>query len=291
MEDRWAGEGPTGDAYRPEGHLFADDLDLFGEGSLFQLLCTARTEVGAATLAAWLLEPAPLEEGRSRQEAVRLLAPRLDLREDFALAGEDVRSALGRHDVQAWARTPRRLEGRRIRAVLGALAVVTTTSFVAWAFFGASPLPFAVSGLLQFLVSLPLRARVDAVLGEADRPSQDLALASQLLERFEAEGFEAGRLGELRATLQADGAPPSKHIAALVRLMEFVDARRNQIFLPISWLLALGTQLAFSIEGWRARHGESMVVWLESPRGTRGSPGLRGVCLRASRRSLSRAGG
>jgi hypothetical protein len=42
MEDRWAGTGQTGDRFRTEDHVYADDLDLFGKGSLFELLSTAR---------------------------------------------------------------------------------------------------------------------------------------------------------------------------------------------------------------------------------------------------------
>ncbi len=48
LEDRWAGRGATGDRFLDRGHAYARDLDLFGDGSLFQLLCTARTPIGEA---------------------------------------------------------------------------------------------------------------------------------------------------------------------------------------------------------------------------------------------------
>ncbi len=41
LEDRWAGSaGEPGERFRSDQHLFADDLDLFGRGSLFELLST-----------------------------------------------------------------------------------------------------------------------------------------------------------------------------------------------------------------------------------------------------------
>jgi len=43
LEDRWAGRGVSGDRFLDRSHAYARDLDLFGDGSLFQLLCTART--------------------------------------------------------------------------------------------------------------------------------------------------------------------------------------------------------------------------------------------------------
>src|SRR5215471_8969322 len=61
LDGQWAGAGETGAAYLKPEHLYAQDLDLFGKGSLFELLCTARTHIGEETLAAWLLAPAAPE--------------------------------------------------------------------------------------------------------------------------------------------------------------------------------------------------------------------------------------
>ncbi len=57
--DQWMGKGETGDRFSDPSHPYARDLDLFGKGSLFELLCDARTPVGEETLAKWLLSPAP----------------------------------------------------------------------------------------------------------------------------------------------------------------------------------------------------------------------------------------
>ena len=53
IEDRWVGGG-SGDRFVDDQHLYANDLDLFGRGSLFELLSIARTRAGEETLAAWL---------------------------------------------------------------------------------------------------------------------------------------------------------------------------------------------------------------------------------------------
>lgn len=58
IEDRWAGGGEPGERFRNPDHLYANDLDLFGPGSLFELLSIARTRAGEDTLAGWLLAPA-----------------------------------------------------------------------------------------------------------------------------------------------------------------------------------------------------------------------------------------
>jgi hypothetical protein len=40
VEDRWAGTGATGEQFNDPHHVYASDLDLFGRGSLFELLST-----------------------------------------------------------------------------------------------------------------------------------------------------------------------------------------------------------------------------------------------------------
>ena len=46
LDDHWAGIGPSGERYASREHPYAKDLDLFGHGSLYQLLLAARTRMG-----------------------------------------------------------------------------------------------------------------------------------------------------------------------------------------------------------------------------------------------------
>jgi hypothetical protein len=95
IQDRWAGRGQSGDRFDVPHHIYAADLDLFGKGSLFELLSTARTRMGEDALAQWLLSPSPTEEIRQRHEAVSELRNQLDFREELAVLGED--SGVGVH--------------------------------------------------------------------------------------------------------------------------------------------------------------------------------------------------
>ncbi|MFV1957803.1 MAG: DNA mismatch repair protein MutS [Planctomycetota bacterium] len=264
IEDRWAGRGSTGEAVREVEHVYAADLDLFGEGSLFQLLSTARTRAGEAMLARWLLEPACADTVRRRQGAVADLRPRVELRETLAVVGGEISSALDRAVVLTWGAVPPRLAGVWLPRVLAPLGIATAGLGLGW-LFGPWPLaPFLVAAVVQGALVLPLARRVQEVLAAADRPAQDLDLVARLLAHLERTRFESRHLVDLQRRLETRGRPPSKTIARLTRLLDFVDARRNQIFLPVSWLLALGTQLAFAIERWRQVHGRDLAVWIEA---------------------------
>ena len=102
LANQWQGKGEAGERFRDANHVYAEDLDLFGKASLFELLCTARTAAGEDALAQCLLQPANAEAASGRQQAVRELSMKLDLREDLALLGEDVRSQVRADVLTRW---------------------------------------------------------------------------------------------------------------------------------------------------------------------------------------------
>ena len=109
LEDRWAGSGEAGSQFIDNSHAYADDLDLFGDGSLFQLLSTAQTTTGTETLSGWLLQPAEPEVIRHRQAAVADLATRPQLLEDLYTVGVEARDAVDSISLMKWATTPKQL--------------------------------------------------------------------------------------------------------------------------------------------------------------------------------------
>src|SRR5688572_1192110 len=139
----WPGAGDAGERFQPAQHLYSADLDLFGEGSLFELLATCRTEGGRVMLARWMLAPALPDEILARQEAIRELVPDLDLREQLAVEGDDMRATVDPAPLQAWAVMPRRLPGGGIEAAVRILPVLVLASLV-WLNQGGSWVPVLV---------------------------------------------------------------------------------------------------------------------------------------------------
>ncbi|MEW5982587.1 MAG: DNA mismatch repair protein MutS [Acidobacteriota bacterium] len=262
LDHRWAGQGVAGERFLDPEHLYAADLDLFGRGSVFELLCTARTRAGEEALAAWLLSPAGPDEVAARQAAVRELTPRLDLREDLALRGTDVRAGLHPDELAAWATAPAALGSSLTRGIAAALCAAGIATLGLWWADLIGPLPFLVVVAADILVAWPLRGRVRRVLDDVESARQDLVLLLQLLERLERERFSSQRLMTLRAALDTGGVAPSRRIRSLERLIDLADARRNQLFAPLSYLLLWGTQFAHAFEAWRARCGPAIPGWL-----------------------------
>jgi hypothetical protein len=282
LDERWAGTGDGGERYlraslagRSE-HLYAGDLDLFGRGSLFELLAVTRTSSGADTLARWLLEPATPAEVRERQAAVADLRDRPRLREEIYVLGEAVHALVeepGERStgapLQSWAAAPEQLgRFRALRALLPLLAAINVAAAAGWLFWDFGPRPLLVLGLLETVAFLFLRRRVlDAVRG-IDRAARDLAVLAELLDRVEAESFAAPWLTRRAEALRhgdsgaREDESPGGRVRALQRLVDLLDSRRNPLFAPLGALVLWTTQLAFAVEAWRRRHGSSVSRWM-----------------------------
>ena len=261
LDDRWAGTGATGDRFLDPEHPYAQDLDLFGHGSLFELLSTARTDVGEETLAQWLLTPASLAVVRARQKAVTELRPKLDLREDLALLGEGVPSGESARGLAAWANSPHWNISPWTRPLATGISLLTLLTLVLW-FAGYSPIPFLLVAIVRQIYLYRLRVPIERVISEVDGPGNNLSLLSDILKRLEDERHESPLLTELRAALDVDGSPPSKQISLLNRLIELLDSRRNIVFAPAAAILLWPLQCAISIERWRQSSGPAVGRWL-----------------------------
>jgi len=256
--------GNTGECYSDPKHPYAEQLDLFGPQSLYALLSQAQTAGGQERLAGWLLAPADPAEIRARQAAAAELAPRLALREDLFALGPEAREGLRPEALVAWATAPRRLGGTAQRAALALLVALSSLALLSALARGSGFEWVALLVATQLAVGLALGGRVEEVLSAIAARERDLRSLALLLRRVEAERFAAPRLVALRAALDSHGAPPSRRIAQLHRIVSVLDWRRNQLFAPVAAFWMWGTELAFALEAWRARHGARVAGWLDT---------------------------
>ena len=263
LQDRWSGIGSSGDRFGDAEHLFAQDLDLFGEGSLFQLLNTAQTRTGEETLACWLRTPADPTEVASRHEAVRDIQPQLTLRERLATAGADVRAAVQPATLVAWATEPAVLDGVWPRILAAVLTVLTCAAVTAWA-TGATPsLPMLLALVATGTFANRCRKRTEHVMHAADEPARELIVLGRVCHLLRNASYESPRLRALVASLETTEGEVYRVARQLQRLVERHDWQHNIIFAPFAFVLFWQVHCAFAVEAWRKRHGGAVAAWLQ----------------------------
>jgi MutS-like protein len=265
LADCWSGRGTAGLRYLDRGHLYADDLDLFGRGSLFELLCQARTRLGEDVLAQWLCAPADAATIRRRQEAVEELRGNADLREKIALLRAEVHEDLDQNRLIAWSQERARPVSGWIRvgAVLLALLSLAALTVAATTDVGAAP--FLLTLIIDGVVSVSYGRKTRRLARTADEAASGLAILSQVLAIIEGQRFRSTLLVEISRRLETKGLPPSRQIARLERLIDYMNnSLRNQFFVPIAFVLRLPVHLVHAIETWRARLGPHIPDWLRA---------------------------
>jgi hypothetical protein len=262
IEDRWSGQGATGDRFATIAHIYAADLDLFGHDSLFQLLSQARTRMGEDTLAQWLLSPGALPAIKARQASIVDLRERLDLREEIAVLGETAAVGVRPEALLAWAQAPNQLPHRwllQIGFLLPALAIIAA---VIWSVKGLMT-PFILILLIEAAVMYVVRNRIAAVLRDTDNAFHDLKLFAGLLVRIERGSFTSSTLQELVHRLSSQARSASATIARLARVIDFADARNNPFLRPLDTPLFYSVHVALAAERWRRDHGKVVREWVD----------------------------
>jgi hypothetical protein len=262
----WSGKGVSGDEFSRTGHLYERDLNVFGAGSMFELLCTTRSQLGQGRLASYLLDLPDRNETMARQEAVKELQPRSGLREQICLLGKYSFQGCDWEPFREWLDSPQVLVYRVLSWILPATSIalvlaasIRLTPPEAGLWTRAAPflIPLVAA---QVLLALSLRDRVRPVLERSRSIGHEIKLFRQGLELLEAQSFHSAKLKDLTERVKGAGGAVRK----LNRLIKAVDECNQDWFYLPSRVLLVDTQLGLAIERWKARHGEDLRTWLDA---------------------------
>jgi hypothetical protein len=217
-------------------HPYANDLDLTGHGSLQQLVDTAQTPAGHATVLDWLLSGAPGNEIRRRQVIAAEVAGAGIWRENLAVAGFNGGQPSGDLErLLVWLeRTSQR--GVGVRHLLAfALAGITLLVAVP-ASFGI----IALVWLLPFLFANALLRFASPFAGELGAISTHVRSLRQyraVLPVAEAIPGESPEVRSVRSTFRPGGESASRQLAELDRALACVIPAGAILWLPLQLLL------------------------------------------------------
>jgi hypothetical protein len=258
----------------PQYEAVANDLDIFGQASLYQLISQAHTPFGRRALRDWLLEPAPAAEIVDRQRAIAFLAPADDVREQIVLRGRMLSlNDRGTLAFVEWAESPPYLTARpwllwmiRITPVLqvllliGALTGLVNVSFAFLAIVAITCVHLAIFAIRG--------GRISDTLERVMNRTHDVREYVPLLEIIAALPPDVPLFAKLHAHMGPTPAAPLQQLAALTRLIRFANLRRDGLFgIPyyLSQLIFLTDfHVVALMENWQRANGTAVRRWLEA---------------------------
>ena len=269
LDGEWAGVGPDGGEFLDPLHSYAGDLDIFGVGSLFQLLNSPITPGGTKTLATWLAPavdqglPAA-ETVLHRQNAVRMLREQLDLRERLAVIGPTKQSQADAKQLQSWLSNPGGLTAAWIRIVGLLLGAVGIAALIFW-YTSGSPSALILVVLVQLGFLYRLREPLTAIKQHSEHAVFELRRIEQVVTALESVAGDDSEINRLRSELVEDNTRASDTIHQLERTVsQYENMRHNLLIAPLAFLSMVSLQFACAIDRWRTKHGPHVDRWFQA---------------------------
>ena len=256
-----------GNAYLPKDHFYAADIDIFGHASLFQFLNRTSSDMGAAQLSQWLLEPAGAQDILSRQAAVKELSAKISWRQELQSYGNEnsIKTATYQR-LQQWLHEPTLFlqfkHWKWLRIVLPFISTsIVIAALAGWISIGIMYFSLLIFAAIAYQVNTlvsPLHDRLSKMVNELEGLSQSIAL-------IENETFHADLLIQLKQQYNSQAGEASVHISRLKKILDRLDLRYNIVLsAPLNLLLLWNLQQVLDLEKWKQQHAADVANWFHA---------------------------
>ncbi len=276
LDGKWRAFPTTGAGYAPPGHPFADDLDVFGASSLFQLLDATETPFGRDALGRALASGAIEDDAPptrtwhanlpQEQDAVRELAAAVAWREQLSVEGALLRTDAPKPEpFLAWAVGKTAVEiPSAVYLLAHVLPVVAVLVGVAAPTLGLPKATWLLVVLAEIAIAMRYRAGTAATIEAVSAHAGGFARYGSVFAVAISEARSSPRLERVLGQMRISGSNRGvvREMAELERIVAFVDARRNEVFrLFVGPVLMWDLHCAVRLERWRRRSGKDVPSW------------------------------
>lgn len=243
---------------------YVADLDIFGDGSLFQLLNRTTTSHGSDALASLLQQP-PLEKKtiEEKQQAIAQLATQTELRQQITAHGLLHGEKEGNlHQIQSWLQMPPVLKDfawvRWMRIALPVWNMAAVGYYLI-----TDKYNIIVPGvLLSWMIIGGLATRIKRQHELLSKQQSILDQYGSILQLFSS--IDAGSSTLLQQE-QVVAKQAHQSIRQLARLASAFDQRLNLLVnLFLNSFFLYDVQCLWRLEEWKARHQQDFSNWINS---------------------------
>lgn len=250
-----------------DDHAFANDLDIFGDNSLFQMINTTRTLSGRKKLGEILsLKKLPTKkEIEEKQEAIKELGKKVDWRKELYVKstfkkkkGEELEALIKWGKGEA--------KGSKVRVLIADLFMAITFGCIFLAITKVIPVSFLI---LDFMVNYAVIKILTRDIGEVivlfNKIKNSVKAYSNILALIEDEEFESEYLKKLKSKLNKEKGKSCKaEMQKLASLLDWVgDSTGNAYFFILDILFFADVFILYNLDKWREVNGSSIEEWLK----------------------------
>ncbi|HEV8513520.1 MAG TPA: hypothetical protein VGQ59_09590, partial [Cyclobacteriaceae bacterium] len=256
---------PDGIDFVDPQHSYSHDLDLFGDGSLFQYLNRCATRLGENKLANNLTKLRfKREEIVDRQLAIRELGPLLEFRQLCWATGKQIQDSKFNLDpVLIWLKQPALFYGNKFFTFLRwILPTITCSALIGVIFITELRLVFIIPFvLIQLGIASFYNKPITKLQEELSRYRVIMENYSRLFDSLSKQIVES----KLLRHHQQIAKDATDHVHELSKLINAIESRANMIARMFgNGLFMYDFHTVTKLEEWRAKYASDLPHWLES---------------------------
>lgn len=244
-------------------HFYNQDIDLFGAGSIFQLINRTGTVKGHEKLAEFL-NANEIEGVKVRQEAIIELSEMAAWRQGFQTTAELIETQIEHKTILQWMLNYRAKIQPIFRWLPTVISIGSILVFVAYGFGLISGGLILVWFFVGLIITLFYIAHINKLYQSATQMTETFASYSKLLLEIENKNFISELLVNQQNKIKANEQKASFIFNQLAKDLNSLDQRNNFLFaLGGNGFLLWDLKYAFRIERWIEQNAKLATEWFE----------------------------
>ncbi len=270
IDGSWIDFNDTGEEFINREHRYSFDLDIVGEGSLFQLINTTNTWNGRARLANTLLQTQYNEEEIAlRQQAIKELSEKLDFCQSIEyISGKYKEELQNPKKLIEYAESEETLiKSKRIKQLIHIMPIIfTPLSFSIVIFKIENMYILSVALILfQYIMWLIGFSKNSRILSSVGGFKYNLETYKNILALIEKESFKSKKLNDIKKVLFNEKYSSILAIKELDKISEKINLRHSPLpYFILNGLLLWDYECIFSLEHWKSKYGLEVMKWIEA---------------------------
>lgn len=256
-----------GNEFKLKEHFYANDLDIFGHASLYQYINRTNSEMGNATLAKWLLQPANKETIIQRQEAIKELKGLHEWRQHLQAlgAGKKIQAAT-KTRLQLWFQEKEQFIKNKAWQVLQYLMpafIITAIILNILELLSGYTRNYCL--LIAAISAFYIYKKVTLIHQQVSKITEELEVLTGSIQLIEETNFKSEYLKRLQNQFKNQNSNASLKLEQLKKILERFDLRYNPVvFIPLAIIMQWDLQQAIALEKWKNKNHADVINWFNA---------------------------
>ncbi|MGJ8713502.1 MAG: MutS-related protein [Maribacter stanieri] len=255
---------PNGKEFADDIHFFSQDIDLFGEGSFYQISNRTKLAEGSLLLADIYKENS-IKDIEEKQEAIVEIGRNVDWRQEFSAMAALTKTETSTHTIVKWLKDYKPFVPKAMKYIPLVFSLLSVAIFSAY-FLDLLPESALIFWLALGMVIVGVFTKKVTNLGQsATKMKSTFDQYNQLLAMIEQTDFTTDLLKKQKLSILSNGDDNSKVLKKFASLLSNLDRNNNLLYLIFAngfFLRSLTDCLA--IEKWIDEHGKSVETWFNT---------------------------